>query len=165
MISTTISIIALFISLGSAYILYRNRIESNRPIVTVKLESECYDLVTPLTLKLYNTGLTPAIDVTLEANEDDILKSFATDVPEIFKKEVLRCFTKENIIPIIHNNDSVKNGFGVLSNDKNNTFKLKSKIPVVIKYKSLYGYSYTQKQILVIKITENFAGSGWKKEA
>jgi len=160
----TISLIAIFISIGTAYILHKNRLESNRPIVTAKLESVCHDLVTALTIKLYNTGLTPAIDVTLEANKNDIFKSFAKNVPDIFKKEVLRCLTKENIIPLIHNNDSVENRFGILSNDENNTFKLKSKIPVIIKYKSLYGYPYTQKQTLVIEITNNFAGSGWKKE-
>ncbi len=164
MTSITISIVALFISIGTAYILHKNRLEANRPIVTAKLESECNDLITALTIRLYNTGLTPALDITLEANEDDILKAFVVGVSDISKKEVLRCLTKENTIPIIHNNDSVENGFGVLSNNSNNTFKLKSEIPITIKYKSLYGYSYVQKQTLIIKITDNFAGSGWKKD-
>ena len=162
-----ISLLALATSFITILVLYANRVETNRPIVTAKLESNSGNISTPLTLKLYNTGNTPAFNISLSANKRDIEKALVKDTPEIFKKEIYRCLSEDNIIPIIHNNSSVENSFGLLSNDKNNVFQLNAKIPIVIKYHSIYKFSlrYKQKQILVIKITENFAGSGWKKEA
>ena len=158
-----VGFIALIVSLVSPFILYTNRLETNRPIVTVLLESDAGNVATPLTLWIYNTGNTPALDVTLNADEKDIINVLDEKVLNKYKNDVYRCLSKENIIPVIHNGASVDNAFGILSKNENNTFKLKSKIPIVIRYKDIYGYSYMQRQVLIIKITSNFAGSGWSK--
>lgn len=162
-ISIVVSLFALAASLVTILVLYRNRLETNRPIVTVLLESEAGNIASPLTLRVYNTGNTPALDVTLAANEKDIANALDEKVSHHYENDVYRCFSKDNIIPVIHNGSSVHNAFGILSKGENNTLKLKSKIPIVIKYKNIYGHTYKQKQMLVIKLTENFAGSGWKK--
>ncbi|MCK5678725.1 MAG: hypothetical protein KAH72_09660 [Flavobacteriaceae bacterium] len=162
-ISIIISLIALVASFFTILVLYRNRLETNRPIVTVLLESNTGNIATPLTLRVYNTGYTPALDVTLSANEEDIINALDEKVVNKYKTDVYKCLSKENMIPIIHNGANVSYAFGILSENESNTFKLKSKIPIVIKYKSLYGHSYKQKQILIIQITDNFAGSGWSK--
>ncbi len=160
-----IGLLALAVSLTTILVLYINRLETNRPIVTAKLEN--YGNTSSfLTLKLSNTGNTPAFDVILSAEKKDIEKALDKDAPEEYKKIIYKCLSKDNIIPIIHNNSSEKNLFGLLSNDKNNTFNLNAKIPITIKYKSIYKFqsSYTQKQILVIKLTDYFAGFGWEKK-
>ena len=162
-ISIVIGLIALAASFSTILVLYRNRLETNRPIVTVLLESDAGNVATPLTLRVYNTGNTPALNVTLDASIEDINKALDEKVSNTYKNDVYQSLSKENIIPVIHNGANVHNAFGILSKNENNTFKLKSKIPIVIKYENLYGHTYTQKQTLIVKITENFAGSGWGK--
>ena len=161
--TTIISFIALFVSVGTMFVLHKNRLETNRPIVTALLESDSGNIATPLTLTVYNTGATPALDVTLDADIKDIDKALVGSAPEVYKKAIYKSLSKENIIAVIHNNSSVDNSFGLLSQNEENTFNLHAKIPIVIKYKSLYGHVYTQKQTLIIKIMDNFAGSGWGK--
>jgi len=162
-VSVVVSLIALAASFSTILVLYRNRLETNRPIVTVLLESTAGNVATPLTLRVYNTGNTPALDVRLSADEKDIINALDKKVLNKYKKDVYQCLSKENIISVLHNGANVHNAFGILSKNENNTFKLKSKIPIVIKYKNLYGHTYKQKQVLIIKITDNFAGSGWSK--
>lgn len=100
MVSEIFSSIALFISFGTMWVLYKNRLETNRPIVTALFESDSSDIATPLTLKLYNTGATPALDVTLSADKKDINAAIAENAPEVYKKEIYRCLSKDNVIPI-----------------------------------------------------------------
>lgn len=158
-----ISSIALILSFGTMMVLYRNRLETNRPVVTVLLESDTGNIATPLTIKVYNTGNTPALDITLDADKKDIDKALAENASEVYKKVIHKSLSKENIISVIHNNSSVSNSFGIISNNIENTFNLNAEIPIIIKYKNLYGHEYTQRQTLIIKIMDNFAGSGWKK--
>ncbi len=160
--STIISLISLIVSFIAMYVVYKNRLETNRPIVTALLESNAKNIATALTLRLYNTGATPALDITIEAKKEDIEKAFIENAPEEYKKDVFRSLSGDNVIPLILNNSSVQNAFGILSDNENNTFKLKSRIPIVIKYKNLYGHTYKQKQTLIIRITDYFAGSGWE---
>lgn len=131
-VSIVVSLFALAASLGTILVLYRNRLETNRPIVTVLLESDVGNVASPLTLRVYNTGNTPALDVTLDANEKDIAKALDEKAANEYKNDVYRCLSKENIIPVIYNGSNVYNAFGILSKNENNTFKLKSKIPIVV---------------------------------
>ncbi len=162
-ISIVIGLIALAASFSTILVLYRNRLETNRPIVIALIESDAGNIATPLTLRVYNTGNTPALDVRLSADKKDIINALDEKVLNKYKNDVYQSLSEENIIPVIHNGANVHNAFGILSKNENNTFKLKSKIPIVIKYKNIYGHTYKQKQILIIKITDNFAGSGWNK--
>ena len=162
MISIFISSIALLVSFGTMWVLYKNRIETNRPIVTVLLESDAGD-VSPLTIKVYNTGSTPALDVVLEADKEDLDKIVLENAPEILKKDIYKCFAPENTIPVLHNDSYVENAFGLLSNNEDNVLKLFSKLPITIRYKNLYGHIFIQKQILIMKTMNSFAGSAWRK--
>jgi len=164
MLSIVFSFIAILVSIGTAILLYRNRVETNRPIVTVLLESDSGNIATPLTIRIYNTGNTPALDITLDAYKKDIDKALVDSVLEVHKKMIFKSLSKENIIPVIHNNSSVHNSFGLISNNEDNVFHLNSKIPIIIKYKDIQGRSYHQSQTLIIKITDNFAGSCWTEK-
>ncbi len=164
-INTTIGIsyIALIVSLFSPFILHRNRLETNRPIVTVLLETyKGGNISTALNLKIYNTGNTPAINVVLRGNKDDISKSLNSTTENKFSDTIYACLSEDNIIPIIHNNNNVVNSFGLISQDNNQTFKCGSKINLKISYQDIYGHKYKHNQILTIQDTTNFAGTGWK---
>ena len=164
MFATIISFIALFVSVGTMFVLHKNRLETNRPVVTVLLESDSGNIATALTIKVYNTGNTPALDITLDADKKDIEKAIVESAPEVHKKAIYKSLSKENIIPVLHNSSNVHNSFGLLSNNENNVFKLNSKIPIKIEYTNIYGHKYLQYQVLTMKITDNFADSGWKKK-
>ena len=94
MIATIFSSLALLLSFGTMIVLYRNRLETNRPVVTVLLEGDAGNTSTPLTIKVYNTGNTPALDVELKADSAEIDKVIADNAPEVYKKDIYACFSK-----------------------------------------------------------------------
>jgi len=161
--SIGISYIALIVSLFSPFILYTNRLETNRPIVTVSLEEyNGGSLATPLNLKIYNMGNTPAIDVVLYSNKDDIDKILNNNINNELSDNVYKCLSKDNIIPIIYSKTNVVNAFGILTKESNTTFHCDSKIKINIFYKDIYGNNYKYYQILPIKPTKSFAELSWE---
>ena len=137
--------------------------ETNRPIVTVLLEGDVGNISTALTIKVYNTGNTPALDVELKADKDCIDKIVVDTAPEVFKKDIYACFSKKNTILVLHNNSYVENAFGLISDNADNTLKCGEELPITIEYKNLYGHRYIQKQTLKMQAMDNFAGSTWTK--
>jgi hypothetical protein len=163
MISTIISSLALIISFGTMWVLYKNRLESNRPIVTALVEGDVGNISTPMTLKIYNTGNTPALDVRLKTDKEKLKEIIIDRAPNTFVNDIYKSFSEDRVIPVLHNGSYVENAFGVISDNENSTLKCGSSIDIEIEYKNLYGHTYRQKQKLRITPINNLTGTLWKK--
>jgi len=117
-LNSLISSISLLISISALLILHKNRVEMSRPIVTVLLESDVGNISTPLTLRVYNTGVTPALNIRIYANKEDIFNALDKKEDNKYKDIIYTCLSKENIIPVLQNGANVYNAFGLLSNNK-----------------------------------------------
>jgi hypothetical protein len=141
----------------------RTWFESNRPIVTAEIVThDGGNVAIMYNLVVHNTGTRPAVDIRISAETKCLLAAIDPNGKEHMKQQILRCFSEEGRIPLLHQQSKKSNGFGLTSINKNdNALIYKSVIPIEITYKDLYGKKYKAKQNLVIKDSEYFAGSGW----
>lgn len=141
----------------------RTWFESNRSIVTAEIvTASAGNVATAFDLVVHNTGNRPATDVRLRADEAMLKAAISANANAIFEREILRCFSEDGRIPLLHHQSKKTNGFGVCStNESENVLNYKSTIPITITYSDLYGHKYKGKQDLMVKDSEYFAGSGW----
>lgn len=141
----------------------RTWFESNRPIVTAEIvTASAGNVATTFNLAVHNTGNRPATNVRLQADETQLNAAISANAKASMKQEILRCFSDEGRIPLLHHQSRKTNGFGICStNEAENVLVYKSVIPITITYDDLYGKKYKTKQDLIVKDSEYFAGSGW----
>jgi hypothetical protein len=141
----------------------RTWFESNRPIVTAEIvTASAGNVATAFNLVVHNTGNRPATNVCLRADESQLEAAISASANAVLKQEILRCFSEDGRIPLLHHQTTKTNGFGVCStNEAENVLNYRSVISITITYRDLYGKRYKSKQDLVVKDSEYFAGSGW----
>lgn len=157
-ISLVLSVVALLFTRRSWY-------ETNRPIVTAEIVTNSGgSMATAFDLAIHNTGNRPAVNIQLIASESDINQTLEASAPSHLVAEIHRCFSERAIIPLLQQGQSSRNGFGATSHLPNaNALKMHSKLPICIKYLDITGKRYTTNQILIVKDTTWFAGSGWER--
>ncbi len=166
-IKTAVTVCAFLLSVLALIFTRRSWFESNRPVVTAEIVTHSggnhaifYNLV------VHNTGNRPATEIELQANISDIEKAINKNTSANLQKEIHRCFSLKGIIPLLHQQSKVLNGFGLTSvKQEENVLVYDAIIPITIKYKDLNGKKYSSKQTLIVKDSEFFAGSGWNKPA
>jgi hypothetical protein len=150
-IPIAISAGALIVSLSAFIFTRRSWLETNRPIVTAEIsthdggsEAIAFNLV------VHNVGNRPATNIRLKATTEAIQKLLDPNARDRFKQEVERCFSEEGRIAVLHPGKSVKNGFGLTSNQKEkNVLNYGVSAPIEISYEDLNTRSYTSQLVLV----------------
>lgn len=168
-------VIALIVSIISLYFSRKSYLESNRPMITVKVsvDSNSGNHSVFFNLVVENTGNRPAKNVKLSVEKEKL--DLAFDSPqENDRKEIEACFGEDAIIPVLANGKSVKNSFGFIcnnqyatdpnirpfQNDFSSTWKTKSRFEVKVKYQNLDGKKYQDCiPILIADNDHGFAGS------
>jgi len=163
-ISTSISLLAVCISFLAYLFSKKSWMETYRPIVTARIETYASGNDAAIfKIVVYNSGNRPAVNIRLITNTDMLEKLFLKSTEDIFKKEILACFSEVGLIPLLHSGGTTNNGFGI-SGKKESTLVYGASIPIVISYKDLNGRSYKTKQTLLFRDTTYFAGSGWPEK-
>lgn len=141
----------------------RTWFETNRPIVTAEIVTHTGgNVAITYNLVVHNTGTRPAVDIRILAEMKHLQAAIDPNAKKSMKQLILRCFSEEGRIPLLHQQSRQSNGFGLTSTHENdNVLVYNSVIPIVITYKDLYGKRYKAKQDLIVKDSEYFAGSGW----
>lgn len=162
-IRTALTAAAFLLSTLALVFTRRSWFESNRPILTAEIVTHSGGNVAIMyNLVVHNTGTRPATDIRIEADKECLQAAINNNADNLLKQEILRCFSDEGRISLLHQQSSKSTGFGLTStNETSNVLVYKSVIPIAITYKDLYGKSYKTKQDLVVKDSEYFAGSGW----
>jgi len=161
---TLIAFVALVVSavsLGASIRFWR---KSFRPIVTAMVkthsagnEAIAYDLV------LLNSGTIPAKNITLKADDPSVSLAFGSDATQENKRRWLACFTKDTIIPVLHNGDRISCSFGTTKANDLGFWKYKASISIVIEYSGWFGVEYHQPQQLSVVDSDSFTGFMWGK--
>ncbi len=161
---TLIALIALIvsaISLGASVRFWR---KSFRPIVTAAVKTHftgneliAYDLV------LLNSGTIPAKNITIKADDASLTLALGRDATPENIKRWHSCFSKENIIPILHNGDRISCSFGTTAKENTGFWKYKASIAITINYFGWFGLEYEQLQEIRIIDSNSFTGFMWAK--
>lgn len=162
-LKTALTAAAFLLSVLALIFTRRTWFENNRPIVTAEIVThDGGNVAIMYNLLVHNTGTRPAVDVRILAEMQHLQAAIDPNSNESMKQTILRCFSEEGRIPLLHQQSKKSNGFGLTSSHSNdNALVYKSVIPIVITYKDLYGKRYKVKQDLIVKDSEYFAGSGW----
>ncbi|MEI7418786.1 MULTISPECIES: hypothetical protein [Pectobacterium] len=165
---TTLSVLALMLSIVSFIFTRKSWLQSNRPIVSASVETHsggnesiAYNLV------LSNTGNRPATNVCIRVKEIEVdacisewVKNHKTT--NAIYSNVMRCFSDDGEIPLLLNGKSMVNSFGYTCADEQTFWLYGVSLPVEIKYCDLDGRTYKSKQIIRVKDSEGFAGGVWQ---
>ena len=166
-IKTGIAIFASITSVVALWVSWWLWRQTNCPIVTAEIKTSevagnvaiCYDLV------IYNCGTRPAVNVRLSAPLAAIDSILVPSAPDIFKREVHRCFSREYQIPLLHHGDRKRNGFGLTSaHSGDNALVYGATLPISVTYADLIGRKYESHMTLVVRDSKYFADSGWKTD-
>jgi hypothetical protein len=95
-----------------------NFLSSMKPIVVARVTTHASGNVsTALDLVVHNTGGSPAKNVRLTVEKDDLQAVFSEEIDEKWKKNIEQCFSDNGLIPVLENGHFavVTNSFGALS--------------------------------------------------
>jgi serine/threonine protein kinase len=137
-----------------------------RPMVTARVTTHSAgNVATAFNLLVHNSGNSPAKNVKLTADGEDLESAFSDTVSQKWKDLIRRCFSDEGAIPVLANGESKTNSFGAFSTDPDNTtWKIGSIINVIVTYEDLDGTQYSHDISLKIVDDKGFAGAFWEKE-
>jgi hypothetical protein len=163
-LKVSLTAVAFLLSVLALIFTRKTWFESNRPIVTAEIvTASAGNVATAFNLVVHNTGNRPATNVRLQAGAKQLNAAISANAKDLMKKEIIRCFSEEGRIPLLHHQSKKTNGFGVSStNEKENVLVYNSVISIKITYNDLYGKKYTSEQDLLVRDSEYFAGSRWK---
>jgi hypothetical protein len=162
--SVAISTCSAIIAFSSLVFTIRSWRETYRPIVTAKIETNSSENVgTTFKIVVCNTGNRPAVDVQLRVQQKTIHNLLQESSSQPMRDEIIACFSDEGIIPLLHSESSVSNGFGMITKEEL-TMPYGTKIPITIEYKDSSKRKFRTKQIIIYKDSTWFAGSGWEED-
>lgn len=142
--------------------------QTNRPIVSAFVETDCSgNEATTYNLLVINSGNRPAVNIQLQLNIEELKKCLAQDIDinDSRIERILKCFSKEGIIPLLVAGAKTSNSFGITSSKtEDNIWKYGSSIPINIIYKDLEGNQYTSTLAVVVQDSNTFAGTEWAKK-
>lgn len=158
--SISISIIALLIAVLSYHFSIRSWRETNRPIVTAKVDTHSSgNKGTALNLVVSNTGNRPAKNIRLSA-DTEYLKSFLNEKINELPESIQCCFSDRGIIPILENGREVTNSFGTIATDAP-VWKGDQTTEIRLSYEDLDGRKFSHLIPIFITNNKGFAGSFW----
>lgn len=154
---------AFLVSLAAFAFTRRAWLEGNRPIVTAEIAThDAGSEAIAFNLVVHNVGNRPATDIRLQASHEAIESLVEPSARARYRAEVERCFSEEGRIAVLHHGKSVKNGFGLTSNDKTkSTLKYGASAEIEITYKDMGSRRFKSKLCLIVRDSAYFAGSGW----
>jgi len=162
-IRTLFSGLALVFSLVSICLARRTWLQSNRPIVSARVQTHkggnvsiAYDVA------VINSGTRPALGVRLVADEATVRAAMKPHTSGTLVDDVLRCFRNDAVIPLLLNGKESVNSFGTTASDASSVWEYGRSFPCRIDYKDLEGRPYQSEVILVIRDSDGFAGGSWK---
>ena len=142
--------------------------KTNRPIVSAFVEtSSAGNVATMYSLLLINSGNRPAVNVQLSLKIDisDFKNCITREIEDPNVEAILKCFSKEAIIPLLIDGNKTSNYFGITSTkEMDNIWVYGSSLPVEIRYQDLEGNKYTSTLSLVVKYSKAFAGMEWTEK-
>jgi hypothetical protein len=165
---TIIAVFALATSLASLWFARRSWLQSNRPVVSVFVETVAGGNVSIVyNIVVANTGNRPATSIRLSARSVD-LKAAQADLKASDQKttatsmDVVSCFSEEGVIPLLRNGDTTYNSFGYTDGGSSTFWRYGAQLPIRVSYRDLDGRLYKSHQVLRIKDSTGFAGGSWK---
>jgi hypothetical protein len=163
---TVISLFSATLSATSLYFTRRFWLAANRPIISASIVSnEPGNVATTYNLVIYNTGNRPATSIKIHAKKEVLDKIIEPDANQSLTELVYKCFLDDAVIPLLINGKEAINSFGITSTKpEDNVLKYNSQLPILISYSDLENRKYSSKQVLVVKISQGFAGGRWSKE-
>ncbi|PWC09260.1 hypothetical protein [Brenneria corticis] len=168
---TILSVLALGLSLVSFWFARKSWLQSNRPIVSVVVETHAGGNESiAYNLAVSNTGNRPATNVRIRVKENDVEACVAEWVknlkgPSTTYSRVMRCFSDDGEIPLLLNGKTMTNSFGYTRGDQQTFWRYGSSLPIEIEYCDLDGRKYQSKQTIRIKDSAGFAGGIWKSSS
>jgi hypothetical protein len=159
-LKTVVSLASATLSATSLYFTRHFWLASNRPIISASIVSdEIGNVVTTYKLVIYNTGNRPATSIKLYADKEVIDKIIDPNADPALTDDIYKCFSNKPIIPLLINGKETSNSFGITSTrSKDNVLRYNSELPILISYSDLENRKYNSKQVLVVKISQGFAG-------
>ena len=137
--------------------------QSNRPIVSALVETNSSgNIATFFDITVINSGNRPAINIELEIDDYTEFKNCIKTENNESIEDIIRCFDKNSVIPLLINGKTTTNSFGLTSVKKEQNFwNYGSNFSITIKYRDLEGNRYKSKLTLYIKDSSAFAGGSW----
>lgn len=163
--SAIFSVVAMMIAgLSLAFSFYSWR-QANRPLVTVRVSSNglAGNMAIPLSLVVENTGNRPAKSIRLSVSQRSLKKALVPNANETLHEEIERIFKPETVIPILANGRSLKNSFGITSNDEYATWKPWSLLDITVTYEDVDGRKFSEVNPIQLADDEGFAGGVWNR--
>lgn len=163
---------ALFISLGSllvaafsVFLTLRLWRKSNRPLVTARISTHSGGNVgITLDILIENSGTRPALDVRLQAREEDIRAAMLSqDEGSDLPKDAIRVFFSDVVVPVLPTGRTLSNAFEALGNE--GTWKPGARLPIKVLYRSMDGARYEEPGELLLHDDDGFAQTSWKSPA
>jgi hypothetical protein len=160
--SLIISSFALFVSALSYYFSIKSWKETYRPIVTARVTTKkSNEKGTGLDIIVENTGNRPAKNIRFIANEKELESVLLAKKGDPLREDIDNIFSKDTIIPVIANNRFITNGFGLLTDNDETTWRVNSILNIEIIYQGLDGRSFSDKMPLLLADDTGFAGGYW----
>lgn len=142
--------------------------KTNRPIVSAFVETKSAgNVATTYNLLIINSGNRPAVNIRLKLkiNIEEFKELVTQELSNSNVEAILKCFGDEGEIPLLINQDTTSNYFGITSvKPEDNIWKYGTSFPAEIIYWDLEGRKYTSKLRLVIKYSKAFAGMEWAEK-
>jgi hypothetical protein len=155
---------AFAVSLLSFYFSIKSWRESNRPLITARVSSLGMggNRAIPLTLLVENTGNRPAKNIRLTVDNSVLERFLIGDKSNTLREQVELCFSSEGVIPVLANGRFVSNSFGLLSEGKDCTWKVRARFEIFIDYEDLDGRKLRNKNPLFVGEDRGFASGFWE---
>ncbi len=162
--------IAVVISVVALYYSRMSWLDSNRPIVTLKVSSQgmAGNLATPLSLIVENTGNRPAIDVLIKWHGEEYIDAFRVPPTDERRTEFEDTYTKGAAITVLANGRSVTTSFGFIGPDQDHfaleqkpTWHGRARFSMDVSYGDFDGRAYKHTIPLTMSDDQGFAGGLW----
>lgn len=162
--------IAIVISVVALYYSRKSWLDSNRPIITVRVSSQgmAGNVATPLSLIVENTGNRPAIDISLTWHDNAYLDAFKVPEDEERRVKFTKTYTEGAMIPVLPNGKSVVTSFGHTGSEhwqsppeQTPTWHSGARFKMDVNYNDIDGRKYKNTIPLIMADDQGFAGGIW----
>lgn len=166
--ASTVSLLALGVSIVSIWVTHNSWMRSNRPIVSAYIEEASLgDGVVTFNLQISNTGTRPATNVRIYIDGAELEKILDVKASPKARMELASCFAWDSRIPLIRNGETLTGGLGRTSRvgaaEPQLMYGGEAKINIL--YSDLDGKSYISKLPIKVYARSGFTGRSWQSAA
>lgn len=160
-LSLLVSSASMVVAIFSLYFTIQLWRKSNRPLVTARVSTHSGGNVNiALDILVENSGTRPALDVRLEAREEQVRAAMAApDAGAPIPRDAQRIFFSDVVIPVLPNGRTTSNAFGATGQD--GEWRPGARIPIMLTYRSLDGARYVEAGELLLFDDGGFAQTSW----